>query len=181
MKKRESIPLPSVYAVILTLIFLGCCALFVFREVTRIHTEEFFIFEDISECENIITNRTKDATVELINDPAGDKLYNESFSYTSFWGAEYASDSLNFVIYAYEFDSRETAKAYYEVNSEHNTREESAAITQKICFRGQITVFNDNTAYVIYTRSSKVDEVMEFISNCFSVKVENFFVHAATD
>ena len=90
----------------LMLVFLCGCS------VKMLGDRDFYIFEDISQCEKIVENKSEDAIVTVMETPSADKNLR-SLPYEEFWGCEYESNEMEFTLYAYVFQDYDTASKYY--------------------------------------------------------------------
>ena len=74
---------------------------------------DVYIFEDINECSNISNLTYSNGYVIEYENPNDDK-YLKNLVYNDFYVAVYESEELRFEIFAYEFDSYESAKKYFK-------------------------------------------------------------------
>jgi hypothetical protein len=72
-----------------------------------------YIFNDISECENISFLKYENSILYRYENPSAD-TYLRKLSYVEYFAARYESNELEFEIFAYVFENSETAMQYFE-------------------------------------------------------------------
>ena len=73
---------------------------------------EYFIFQNINECEQLIPSDQSNLIIDRYASPEKDKNLKE-LSYKSFWGIKFHSNELEYEIFAYEFVDSNSALQYY--------------------------------------------------------------------
>ena len=63
--------------------------------------KEYYIFENLEECENLISTDSENESFSKYDLPSDDKDL-DNLSYNKFWGGEFKSDSLKYEIFAYD-------------------------------------------------------------------------------
>lgn len=85
---------------------------------------EYFIFQTINECEQLIPADQNDLIIERYASPEKDKNLKE-LSYESFFGMKFYSNELEYEIFAYEFvDSDSTLEYYINVTGQKSYEKE---------------------------------------------------------
>ena len=74
--------------------------------------EEYFIFQTIDECEQLIPADQTDLMIERYASPEKDK-HLKDLSFESFFGMKFHSNELEYEIFAYEFADSDSALKYY--------------------------------------------------------------------
>ena len=77
---------------------------------------EYYIFQDIQECEQLISAVSADSKVEQHDSPKNDK-HLKTLTYSKFRGFNVESDTLKYEIFAYEFEDAYW-NAVYNINKE---------------------------------------------------------------
>ena len=127
--------------------------------------QDFYIFADISECENIKEHVPDKTKLEIYDTPEKDPAIR-NIEYKSFYAAKYSSLKMDFEIFAYEFKNSEDLDEYCKNRDKyfkmHGMR------TQGI-FYTYICVGDENKIYSLYTKTFDEKEVMEVLKECFSL------------
>lgn len=158
------------------ILLLICLVFFVLHALNTSSGNEYFIFNTLTECENLIPTDETDVTVVRYTIPSCDKDI-EGLSYRSFFGMKLQSDALKYEIFAYEFDDAESALAYgirasgrydYKVPEDQESKFWSLS-------RGttsvHIVVAFRNKAYQLNAPSEYTDEIKKLLAEVFSQKL----------
>lgn len=131
---------------------------------------EAYMFADISECENIVLNKSEDTEVTVYDTPEKDKNLKD-FEYDSFYAVKYKSKEMNFEIFAYDFVDIDTAKNYFEECANRECIGNKDFYISSDLINHTIRAFDEDKAYVLYSRLGYRESVNEFLSNVFSVSI----------
>ena len=172
-KARELV----VFAILFAIVVIGGLAYMFFSNRTP---DEYFIFQDINECEQLIPADKDNANIEQYDTPAKDKDL-KGLSYDNFWGMKFQSDAMEYEIFAYEFKDADSALKYYvNVTGQHNyekklplnSEDENKNLSaSKGMFSYEIVITYQNNAYRLTAPSKYEDEVTELLANTFSLKI----------
>ncbi len=128
--------------------------------------KDFYIFEDISDCENITEHLEDETKLEIYDTPEKDPALKD-IEYKSFYAARYKSRKMDFEIFAYEFKNAEDLEEYCTNKDECY---ESYGIKSQGLFYTFIYVADENRAYSLYTNTFDDKEVKEILEKTFSIK-----------
>ena len=131
---------------------------------------EVYIFDDITECQNIITNKSDDVDIEVYETPNSDK-YLKDLEYEDFFACKYVCDDFEFEIFAYEFVDSDTNKQYFENVTDRTSERYSDFLSWGGISNYSSVVINGNNAYIIHSSTSNKNKVTKFIATVFSVKL----------
>ena len=155
------------YAVsILTLVI--CCGMLSSCE-NRV--PDIYIFENISECENIEEYKSDDAVVTIYDIPTDDKNLDD-LEYDSFYAASYESDELDFEIFAYEFVDSDSAKEYFSKKTGIESVYSTMFLTSGGMTKYDIIVIDESRAYYAETSKEDEEDMNQLLSRVFSKKLE---------
>ena len=130
---------------------------------------DFFIFSDISECD-LLYCVSDDAVIDKYDTPTGDKHLGD-LKYKEFFGAKYTEKDIEFEIFAYSFESAESAQKYFE----HVTGKDYGLATNYYAtgsFMSYILVAIDNeNAYFIDISNGSLEELEIIIEKIFSIRL----------
>lgn len=146
-------------------LMLTCCS-------CSVKGYEFYIFSDISECEGITEHKHDDAEITIYEAP--DDKYLKDLEYVKFFACDYSSSELEFEIFAYEFDSSEDAKEYFKNVTGKSNQPDKSFSTSKGMFRFRVVAIDDSRAYVAISPKKYDREVLSFLKEVFSVKIDSF-------
>ncbi len=127
----------------------------------------FYIFDDISECENLEKTEYSEINVKKYTDPQEDK-YLENLEYEAFYAAEFKSSELEFEIFAYEFDDPDTAKKYFENVTGKSRAYDTDFSSEKGMTQYRLVVIDFEKAYIVYTSRSSYNELNQALGSVFS-------------
>ena len=134
---------------------------------------EYFLFQEIEECEGLIPDNQSDAKIERYDLPSGDKDLM-ALPYYAFFGMKLESDEMEYEIFAYEFEDSDSALQYYEnVTGKSNVQwdeEKPLLSATKGMFSYRVIVVSQNRAYKLIAPNRYVDEVHEVLAKAFSQK-----------
>lgn len=133
---------------------------------------DYYIFKDIEECEKIFSMNYDNAKFNHYETAENDEHLG-ALKYDTFFAGEFRSDELNFEIFAYQFDSDESAKSYFE----NVTGKSSSGLMSNFSHSGgitesQIVVIDSDRAYSIIMPTSEVESVQKMLEDVFSVKLD---------
>ncbi|MBE6607502.1 MAG: hypothetical protein E7633_02955 [Ruminococcaceae bacterium] len=127
--------------------------------------QDFYIFADISECENIEEHIPDKSKLEIYDNPEKDPAIKD-LEYESFYAAKYSSLKMDFEIFAYEFKNSEDLDEYYKNRDEYF---KGYGMKTQGVFYTYICVGDENKIYSLYTKTFDENEVMEVLKECFSI------------
>ena len=151
--KYEKISLISIAFLILLMVsslLLSSC---------QIPNIEVYIFTDLNECSNIKDLTYSAEKIREYENPNGDK-YLKELVYTDFYAASYESEELSFEIFAYEFDSAESAQKYFNNVTGKNVSLDTNFSSSKGMGEFRLVVIDQKYAYTV-TSSSKEAEILK--------------------
>ncbi len=164
---------------ILTVLFLSAAGVFIYGFLNPL-SHEYYIFDQISECEQLIAVNQTDVKTDRYNDASGDKDA-KGLSYDEFFGMNFKSNELEYEIFAYEFEDNNAALKYfvsvtgktsYEKKLPLDSEDENKLFSAS---RGmaqyRIVITHQNKAYKIISSNKYEDEINELLSNTFSIKI----------
>lgn len=141
---------------------------------------EYFIFENIDECEQLIPDSQSDLTIERYDTPDKDKKL-KGLSYKHFWGMNYQSNELKYQIFAYEFvDSDSALKYYINVTGQKsyekklplsNDDDNKLLSSAKGMSYYRIVAVYQNKAYLLIAPKQYAEGINNLLANTFSYKL----------
>lgn len=173
MKKRLPI---FICLILLVVIAIGVLA-YVF---THPMTHEYFIFQKLDECESLIPTDISKAEIVRYDMPDSDKSLKE-LSYNDFWGVNFKSDTLEYEIFAYEFENSDSALKYYVNVTGQDSYEKKLPLKDEdenkllSASKGmsvyRIVAVYQNKAYQITAPKQYEDEINKLLARTFSQKL----------
>lgn len=141
---------------------------------------EYFIFQTIDECEQLISTDQTDLLIERYASPEKDKNLKE-LSYESFFGMKFHSNEMEYEIFAYEFvDSNSALKYYINVTGQSSYEKELPLSDDKenkrlSSSKGKssyrlIAVYQDK-AYVIVAPKQFEEAINKLLGTTFSCQL----------
>ena len=161
MKKRLLITL-IVFSLIVT---VGLTAIAL--RTRKLVDTNIYIFANIQECNAL------DATGKFTPyTDASQDTHVENLPYTAFLSGEYHDGDVAFQIFAYEFESLDTARAYFDdiTGKDSSTLSRNFSLSEGMR-NARIVVFSENHAYVAYFSNDSTQEVLEILKDIFSTKI----------
>lgn len=131
---------------------------------------DYYIFSDISECENIIQKKSEDATIEKYDMPDKDKNLKD-LQYSAFFAAKYSSSELTFEIFAYEFQSEEEAQQYFERTARVNSDRTTNFLEWGNLRSNHIVVVDQKNAYLVNATRKDAEKLKTFLGEVFSKQI----------
>ncbi|MBQ4585481.1 MAG: hypothetical protein IJA82_04675 [Clostridia bacterium] len=138
----------------------------------------YYIFDDISECENITKTEYTNAKLSRYDTPINDNNLG-NLEYLEFFGGCFSSDEIEFEIFAYEFQCINDAQKYFKNVTDMDSDSNSAVSIYSHNFKTRIIVTHFECAYLVKTPSSDANAVLDLLNDTFSVHV-NFTETAET-
>lgn len=133
-----------------------------------------FMFEDFNECKQLMNYGEIEAEVKVYDDPTTDKDYTD-IVYKTFWGMSYMSEDLNYEIFAYEFDNRQSALKYSSIAAEDDEAscDEYGIYWIKMFTPNEyiIVVMENNFVYKIVSPKDSNYKIDKMLSSMFSQKI----------
>lgn len=154
-----------VISIILIALCSGLCSCILEKPVC-------YIFEDISECENIEKLKSEDAVVTVYDSPDSDKNLGD-LQYDSFYCASYESKDFDFEIFAYDFVDSDFAKEYYNRETKLGCDFDVTFHTSKGMSLYDIIVLDYDKVYIAKSSAKDSDDLNSFLNKVFSKKIEN--------
>ncbi len=176
MKKRK-----KTVALFIFIILIGCFFVGLFLHMLNNPlSHEYYIFQNISECEQLIPSDQSNAKIEIYNNVSNDKDLKD-LSYKDFFSMNYQSDTLEYELFAYEFEDSDSALKYY-VNATgqriyekklplESEDENNLLYASKGMSYYRIVVIHKNTAYQLIAPNRYQKEVNELLASSFSIKM----------
>ncbi|MBQ7968442.1 MAG: hypothetical protein IJ292_01285 [Clostridia bacterium] len=175
-KHKKSFIIILVCASIIFIFIVG----FIIYMLKYFSPSEYFIFQNINECERLIPTEQSDLTIERYTSPDKDK-YLKDLSYKDFWGMKLLSNELEFEIFAYEFvDSDSALKYYINVTRQNSYKKELPLSTDndnkrlsssKGMFVYRLVVVYQNKAYLVVAPSQYDDAINKLLSDTMTYKL----------
>lgn len=132
---------------------------------------DFYIFSDISECDNIEAFKTEDAIVTIYDTPDLDDSIDD-LEYDDFYAAKYESAELDFEIFAYEFADSDFSKTYFEINTGIKTDLDTHFLASGGIAKYTVIVIDGCNAYCANTTQKYSEDLKLFLGEIFSKKLE---------
>ena len=130
----------------------------------------YYIFDDISECENITKTEYTNAKLSRYDTPINDNNLG-NLEYLEFFGGCFSSDEIEFEIFAYEFKNTETTKQYFKNVTGKSTKLDSTYLHSS-GFGTRLIVTRFESAYVVTMSNLDEKEVLKALEKVFSIQVE---------
>ena len=160
-------------------LFLGVVVAWFIYALLHPLPREYYIFQDIDECENLIPSDQADAHIDRYDTPDQDKSL-KGLPYDRFFGMSFESSSLEYEIFAYEFEDADSALKYF-VNVTGQNYEERLPLDEEDenillsassgMLQYQVVVVCRNRAYLLTAPNRYADEINELLGNTFSQEI----------
>ena len=141
---------------------------------------DYFVFQSIEECEGLIPTDRSDVNIDQYDTPNEDEDLKD-LTYHNFWGMKFKSDTLEYEIFAYEFEDADSALKYYVNVTGQNSYMKRLPLNEqddnnllsvsKGIFSSRIVVISQNRAYQVIAPSRYVDKIHELLTDAFSQKL----------
>lgn len=156
------------------LVFINCicvCIFIILSTVSCGKRHDFYIFENISECQGIQNSTLSGAKFEHYEIEKDKKL--KGLTYTERFCGKFSCDEFEFEIFAYEFENAESAKKYFDnvTGTADNIESYTSFYGNFGMFSVDIMVFDFEKAYRVNLSKSDIEEVFQFLSTVFSKKI----------
>ena len=168
MKKR----FPIKWFIISFAVVMGFSILMLVIQMIQVGgPQDYYIFADISECDNLSLIADDEAVISRISSENDKKLKGNE--YEAFWGAEYSSPELRFKIFAYEFADADAAKEYFYNNTGKDVGFNTTFSMSCGGIRGslQLICIDGSNAYCVYSTAKDHQELIALLKECFSVSI----------
>ena len=171
MKKKHK-ELLSV--IIILLVLFGVLAIVVANTWSKQPTDNF-IFKDIDECQNLLSLSYEDGKTTVYNSPSDDN-YLKDLTYVDFFAAKYESAELEFEIFAYVFNTSETAQKYFKnVTGKSVDLATNFSSSYGIGLFGvssaELVVIDSERAYIIHIPHNQLEKLEKLLGEIFTVKI----------
>lgn len=141
---------------------------------------EYFIFQTIDECQQLIPADQNDLIIEQYASPEKDKNLKD-LSYESFFGMNFNSNELEYEIFAYEFVDSNSALKYYinvtgqnsyekELPLDDNAENKRLSSSKGMSSYRLIAVYQ-HRAYVIVAPKQHEDTINNMLTTVFSFQL----------
>ncbi len=141
---------------------------------------EYFIFQNINECNQLLPADQSDLTIDRYTLPEKDKYLN-NLSYEHFWGMKFYSAELEYEFFAYEFvDSNSALKYYINVTGQSSYKKElplsSDNPNRRLCsskgmFSYILVAVYQNKAYLVIAPDEYDNEINKLLAETFSYQL----------
>lgn len=159
--KKVSVALICVFVCLLVVAFVALLVVHADVSIT--------MFADLDECAFIAS---ADGNFSEYSDVLSDENVR-GLTYTDFFAGVYDCDTFEFEIFAYEFDSVDSARAYFdEVTGKNSDGLDANFTLSSGLLTSSLVVFDSNRAYVVYAPAMDVSDVAQFLSGVFSLKIK---------
>ena len=130
---------------------------------------QLFIFETISECDNLERALQNTGSLIVYNSPKEDAKWRE-LEYDAFWGCQYESKDLTFQLFAYEFPDIQTSKDYFEnITGKTTLSTNFSDNTGMHTFRR--TIIHNGNAFLVYCPKGDKAELISLLSKYFQINI----------
>lgn len=151
-----------IFAVLILTVILCACAHF---------DNDYYIFSNISECNNFEINKDEDAKITYYTTPEKDSNLKD-LEYDSFFGAKYLSLDIEFEIFAYEFKDSNSAKKYFNNVTGKNSEELDTNFSASMGMTSyRLVIIDFKKAYIVQGPSSNAEAIQDFLKENFTVKI----------
>lgn len=152
------------------IVILMIISLLVAYPSCRSQNVEVHMFADLVECKAMASTSSNNSHIAIFDSPDEDK-YLDKLPYTDFFAFSYASEELQFELFAYEFANQGDAKQYYKnvTGKDYQGTITFSDVEGMIYYRR--IVVKDNMAFTVYAEPSEAKNVIKFINERFSIKV----------
>lgn len=161
MKKAHRLIL---IALVLALILI----LLVVNSVSLFHAE-YYIFADIHDFPSIMEESPEDITINQYDSPEKDK-YLKKLPYNDFFAADVSGKDYKFQIYAYEFESAESAGKYFENATGKKSEWDKNFLESGGLTGSKIIVLDDTRVYRVSTSSPR--KTRAFLAQIFPIRIK---------
>ena len=154
----------------LMLVFLCGCSnsgFNLFDMFDEFDSMELYMFEEIEQCEKIVENKSEDAIVTVMETPSTDKKLR-SLPYEEFWGCEYASDEMEFTLYAYVFQDYDTASKYYRRAASRTSNDSIEFSISGNFFHYTNVMISDTRVCAVYTKGKHEKATRDYLNSIFT-------------
>ena len=140
-------------------------------------SHRFYIFETIHDCENLIAYEQTEADIIRYHQAADHDRDIGNLNYREFFGMQYQSPTLEYEIFAYEFEDKDSALRYFvSVTGKSNFEKNLPLIeedTNKLFSRSigmstdRIVVTYQNKAYQITAPNQYIEKIDQMLESTF--------------
>ena len=172
-KTKRTILSIAIATIVLTGFFIQ-----IFKSINTYN--EYYIFAEIGECDNLLPSDQTNVKIEIYDTVSNDKNLQD-LSYNNFFAMDYKSDSLQYEIFAYEFEDSDSALKYYvnvtgQTSYEKklpldDTDENKLLLASTGMFSYRLMVVYKNMAYQIIAPKQYKAELHDLLSSTFSIKI----------
>ena len=142
--------------------------------------DEYYIFAEIGECEKLLPSDQTNIKIEIYDTVSNDKNLQD-LSYNHFFAMDYKSNSLQYEIFAYEFEDSDSALKYfvnvtgqtnYEKKLPLDDNDENKLLSASSgMFSYRLVVVYKNMAYQIIAPKQYKSELHDLLSSTFSIRI----------
>ena len=142
--------------------------------------DKYHIFAEIGECNKLIPVDQTNIKMDMYGTASKDKDL-QNLSYNDFFAMDYKSDSLQYEIFAYEFEDSDSALKYYvNVTGQKSyekklplddTDENKLLSASSGMFSYRLIVVYKNMAYQIIAPKQYKSELHNLLSSTFSIRI----------
>lgn len=133
---------------------------------------DYYIFQDIEECQNIISLNYTNGEFVAYNNPNNDKNLKD-LKHIDFFAGKYKSDELIFEIYAYQFENANEARRYFNNVTGKNAELETNFSSSQGISQYRLIVIDGEYAYCVTTSKSNAQELIKVLEKIFSKKISS--------
>lgn len=151
-------------------ILLSVVSLFIMLSSCGRLSDDVYMFADLEECRIMAADESMQPYVTVYESPEKDKKLKE-LKYADFFACYYASDDLEFELFAYEFEEADAAKEYFAYMVGHNSPYDTDYLKSSGTFSYHSIVISGNMAYTVYTKASSQGMLNELLGDWFTQKV----------
>lgn len=128
------------------------------------------IFSSANDCTALETMASGDINIERFSSPLKDSS-SKGLKYNAFYGCNYTSKEVSFILFAYEFVDSNEAKEYYKTETGKNTTNDFGFSDVKGLTQFRRIVVYHEKAYLLETSKDNIDEAISIINNIFDIEL----------
>ena len=178
MISKKKLPILCILFVLPIPLFIGG---FFLSVLINPSPHEYYIFQTIDECEQLIPADQTGLTIDRYDTPEKDKKL-KGLSYESFFGMKFHSDEVEYEIFAYEFPDTSSALKYYIQVTGQRSYEKELPLSEfddnkrLLSSRGMSPYYDliavyQNKAYVITAPQRCIGALSELLAATFSFRL----------
>lgn len=153
----------------ISILLIAFCLLMILTSCGRL-SSDVYMFADLEECHAIAADESIQACLTIYESPEKDKHIKE-LEYVDFFACYYASDDLEFELFAYQFAEADAASVYFSNVVGRKSTYGTDFLKSAGMFSYHGIVISDNMAYAVYSKPSSESNLNELLGDWFTQKV----------